>query len=165
MKQEEIKQQLIADAQAVGICSDGLARLQNSTIGDAVGYYVQNPDWCIERNFPTLRFIKEHFADCEDMGVFVNKQFKGEVLCGKQTYILHNCKGHVYVAMDYENNIIPMLYAANGTRISVRCKQKENRRHPITVHVYIFDNCQVQARDSLLATFVKYYKKRKDELG
>lgn len=165
MKKEEIKQQLIADAQAVGICPDGLARLQNSTMGDAVGYYVQNPNWCIERNYPTLRFIEENFADCEDMGVFVNKQFKGEVLSGKQTYILHNCKGHVFVAMDYRKNIIPMLYLANGSRLSVRCNQKENASHPIAVPIYVDESSQVKARDNYFAKYVKHTIKRKDELG
>lgn len=165
MKKEEIKQQLIADAQAVGICSDGLAHLQDSTIDDAVRYYVQNPNWCIERNYPTLRFIEENFADCEDMGVFVNKQFKGEVLSGKQTYILHNCKGRIYVAMDYEKKLIPILYLANGTRLSVRCNQKENASSPIIVPIYADDSSRFNAHDNYFAKFVKHTIKRKDELG
>lgn len=165
MKKEEIKQQLIADAQAVGICSDGLAHLQDSTIDDAVGYYVQNPNWGIERNFPTLEFIAENFADCEDMGVFVNKQFKGEVLSGKQTYILHNCKGHVYVEMDYKKRIIPMLYLANGSRLSIRCNQQENKCSAIIVPIYVDESSQVKAKDNYFAKYIKHTIKRKDELG
>ena len=165
MKKEEIKQQLIADAQAVGICPDGLAHLQDSTIDDAVGYYVQNPNWCIERNFPTLEFIAENFADCEDMGVFVNKQFKGEVLCDKQAYILHNCKGRVYVALNYRKRILPMLYLANGTRISVHCNQKENASSPIFVPIYVDESSQVKAKDNYFAKYIKHTIKRKNELG
>lgn len=144
---------LLADAHKLGICKDGYKRMLENSRDGLLKFYLECPDWCLERNFPNLADLKENWTDCEDYGVFVGKQFKGETLSGLQAYIFHNCTGHIHVAMDYEKAIIPMLYFANNCRISVKCNQQENKVKPIIVPIYEFGKNQIKLKDNLYARF------------
>lgn len=146
-------------ARSKDVCTEGYSELIHSADkGGMVDCYLAHPDWCMKHDYPTLDIIREHFADCEGKGVFVDRNFKGETLCGLQSYVFHKCRGTVRVAMDYDKAIIPMLYLANGCRLRIICDQKENKGAPIKVPVYVFGKNDVKAKDNKYAIFTIYKK-------
>lgn len=129
-----------------GICAAGYGQMRNYDRDKLIDYYVQNPDWCMERGFPSLEVLRREFGDIEAKGVYVGKRFDGEVFSGKQVYIFHACTGTIRVAMDYDRAIIPMLYFANGCNMTVSCEQANEP--PIRVPLYVTDeraNCVYSA--------------------
>lgn len=134
MNEMQLKETLMNDARREGICAPGYELMRGYDRDGLIDYYVQNPDWCIERGFPSLKLLRREFSDIGDKGVFVGKTFDGEVFDKLQTYIFHGCKGTIRVAMDYDNAVIPMLYFANGCNITVSCVQKNNPRIIIPIY-------------------------------
>ena len=133
-----LNETLLAQAVSKGICDLGRREIENRDRDALVRYYVETIDWSLERGFPDLKTLREEFADVEDKGVFVDREFDGELFARRQAYVFHHCKGCINVAMDYESANIPMLYFANGSWVEVRCEQKENAGHPIIVPVYVY---------------------------
>lgn len=151
---DDLKKLLIKGAQSKGICAPGLARLERiASKGEAVDYYVENPDWCLERNFPDLHTLTERFADCESKGVFVNRTFHGEMLDERQAYIFHNCKGMIRTGVNARRKIIPMFYLANGCRLRIVDEQKEYADYPPEIPVYLFGKNDVSARSTRWVKF------------
>lgn len=140
---KDITYDLISTAREKGICAVGFRKMNESAdIDELIDYYVANPDWCLERNFPDLETLREHFADCGNKGVFVDRTFHGELLNDLQAYVFHNCKGTVKVGLNVDKCIIPMLYFANGCNITVSCDIPYLL--PIRVPIYATDewaNC------------------------
>lgn len=136
-----MKETLMDDARRGGICAEGYGLMRGYDREGLIDYYVQNPDWCMERGFPSLKMLSREFSDIEDKGVLVGKTFNGEVFDKLQTYIFHDCKGTIRVAMDYACAVIPMLYFANGCNIRVECGQKNDPA--INVPLYIAEDCKV----------------------
>lgn len=136
-----MKETLMEDARRGGICAEGYGQMRGYDRDGLIDYYVQNPDWSIERGFPSIELLRREFSDIEEKGVFVSKTFDGEVFDKLQTYIFHDCKGTIRVAMDYDNAVIPMLYFANGCNIRVECEQKNSPA--INVPLYIAEDCKV----------------------
>lgn len=160
MEDIQLKKQLMSDARAEGICADGFKEMRGYDRDKLIDMYLRTIDWSLERNFPSLEMLRREFSDIEDKGVFVDMQFEGQTLSGKQTYVFHNCKGVVNVAMDYENAVIPMLYFANGCNIEVRCEQKNEPA--IVVPVYTVDDGRttVKCVESNGCVFRRYVIKR-----
>lgn len=142
MKDIELKETLMREARVQGICAEGYGHMREYNLDGLVDYYIQNPDWSIERGFPSLDVLRSEFSGIEDRGVFIGKNFNGEVFDKLQVYIFHDCKGTIKVAMDYENAIIPMFYFANGCDIRVECEQENTPA--IRVPLYIADGCSVE---------------------
>lgn len=130
-----MRETLMEAARRGGICVDGYELMRVYGRDKLIGLYIENPDWCIERRFPSLELLRREFSDIEDKGVYVGRTFDGEVFDKLQTYVFHDCKGTIRVAMDYDNAVIPMLYFANGCDIRVECEQKNGRA--IVVPLYI----------------------------
>ena len=147
---------LMEEARRGGICAEGYGLMRGYDRDELIAYYVANPDWCMERDFPSLEILRSEFSDIEDKGVYVGMTFYGEVFCDKQVYIFHDCIGTIRVAMDYDNAVIPMLFFANGCRMRVTCTQKENLKSPIDVPLYIFGKNDIQARSNIYAKFIKH---------
>ena len=141
MEEMQLKETLMEDARRGGICTEGYGLMRRYDREELIAYYTQNPDWAIERGFPSLELLRREFSDIEDKGVFVGKTFSGEVFDKLQTYIFHDCKGTIRVAMDYYNAVIPMLYFANGCGVRVECEQ--NNDPAINVPLYIAEDCKV----------------------
>lgn len=153
---ETLKERLINIAQAKGICDEGYRRmLEAAGVDGLIGYYIGNPDWCMERDFPPIEMLRADFGGIEDRGVYVGKRFDGEVMRDKQVYIFHGCTGMIEVEMNYERGIIPMLYFANKCKMRVKCHQ-DNGRNPIRVPLYQYGKNDVQAKDCAGASFVRY---------
>lgn len=141
MEEIELKETLMNDARRGGICAEGYGQMRGYDREGLIDYYIQNPDWCMERGFPSLELMRREFSDIEGKGVFIGKTFNGEVFDKLQTYIFHDCKGTIRVAMDYDNAVIPMLYFANGCRMRVECEQKNDPA--INVPLYVAEDCKV----------------------
>ena len=134
MNHMQLKERLMSDARCGGICAEGYGLMRGYDRDELIAYYLECPDWCMERGFPSLDILRSEFSDIEDKGVYVGKTFNGEVFSDKQVYIFHDCKGTIKVAMDYDNAVIPMLYFANGCDITVSCEQPNDP--PIIVPIY-----------------------------
>lgn len=151
-------------ARSGGICSEGFLTMKHThSLGELVDYYVANPDWCMERDYPSLDVLREHFAHIESKGVFVDKHFKGELLNERQAYIFHNCRGTIKVGLNVDKSLIPMLYVGNGCRLCiVGTGEVRSRRKAMSVRVpvYIFGKNDVTARSNDYVTFVKYKNER-----
>lgn len=142
----QLKESLMKDARIDGICTEGYSMMRRLDTDGLIGYYLENPDWCIERGFPTIDILRREFSDIEDKGVFVGRTFDGGTFSRNQVYVFHDCKGHINVAMDYDNAVIPMLYFANGCAISVGCAQSNTSA--IIVPLYISEDSAVTADDN-----------------
>lgn len=153
----ELKEILMHEARQKGICVDGFKEMRSSDRRELIEYYLRTIDWSLERNYPSLDFIRANFPDCEDYGIFLDKTFDGDEFSGRQTYVFHNCKGRINVAMDYDNAIIPMLYFANDCDIVVGCEQTKNIP-PIRVPVTIFGESNVFVETSRYAIFTIHNK-------
>lgn len=154
---DNLKEILINTAHAKGICAEGYKQmLESADIGEMTEYYVANPDWCMERNFPSLVMLREHFADCGDKGVFVDRTFHGELLNDLQTYIFHNCKGTIKVGLNVDKAIIPMLYLANGCRLRIIGTGDVVPKKQSEVPVYVFGKNDLSARDNKYVEFITY---------
>lgn len=155
----ELKQLLIDGAQGKGICSQGYERMRCSNVDALIDYYLANPDWCLERDFPDLQTLSERFADIEDRGVYVGKEFHGEVLNDLQVYIFHNCRGTINVGLNVDKAIIPMLYLANDCRMRIVGIGDIKPQTPSEVPVYTFGENDVAAQDNEFVRFMHYKSK------
>lgn len=135
MNELQQKETLMSEARRGGICAEGYANMRGYDRDEMIDYYLANPDWCLERGFPSYGMLRREFSDIEDRGVFVDKTFDGETFGDKLVYVFHGCKGTIRVAMDYDNAVIPMLYFANGCNIRVECDQ--NNTPAIKVPLYV----------------------------
>lgn len=79
---------------------------------DLIEFYKTHSDWCMERNYPSLEFLKENF-DTEDIrkqGVYIDRRVN-EVL-SDQVYMFINCTGYCKVKFDPNKAIFPMIYVS-----------------------------------------------------
>lgn len=152
----EWKDKLVKDALENGMCHENLRALRLcKTKAEAVRLYKKTADWAIERDYPSIDFIRSEF-DCEEAsenGVFIDRQFDGELLNEHQAYVFHNCRGRIRVALNLEKRIIPMLYFANGCDMEIVCEQDNVR--PIPVPLYIFGRNEIRTSGEG-ATFRRY---------
>lgn len=81
-------------------------------------YYKDNPDWCLERQYPDLEYMERHFnsADSRAEGIFVSQKVDGLVL-DEQVYIFINCKGYAHIKFDPNKAIYPMIYLSQGSKM------------------------------------------------
>lgn len=158
----DLKKLLMRTVRAKGICAPGYEKMRENDIGGLVDYYVANPDWCMERDFPSIEVLEEYFTDCEDSegkGVFVGKTFHGELLNERQAYIFHKCNGTIKVGLNVDKAIIPMLYLANGCRLrivgsgDIKPKKKSERS---VVPVYVFGENEVTEKGNGYVKFKRY---------
>lgn len=156
MNDKKLKETLIAIAQSKGICEPGNERMLRSDRAALIDYYLEMPDWCLERDFPDLHTLTDEFADCEDKGVFVNKTFHGELLNDLQTYIFHNCRGTIKVGLNVDKSLVPMLYLANNCHLRIVGVGEVIPRRPCEVPVYLFGRNQHSAKGNRYVKFNIY---------
>lgn len=155
---EDIKETLMRGAKNGGICAEGYEHMRVSNIDSLIDYYIENPDWCLERGFPGLDVLRSEFSDIEFKGIYIDKEFNGELLNDTQAYIFHNCRGVVRVGLNVYESIIPMMYFANGCKmrlIGVGEDIKGVKLPPTWVPLYIFGKNDIQARDNKYVKFAK----------
>ena len=140
------------------MCTENMDALRAcETKADAVALYKKTIDWALEKNYPPVNFIRNEFGDCENLGVYIDRTFNGELLNEHQCYVFHNCKGYITVDINIPLKIIPMLYFANGCDLSI---SRADTPHtlPIRVPLYIFGENNISAEDNNDVTFKKYQR-------
>lgn len=88
-----LNNKLLNDAVGIGLCAEHTEGWNPDwSKSDLIDYYKANPDWCLEKHFPSLAFLKEHFNDYEtkQKGVFVDSFVT--LRATQLTYIFNNCK-------------------------------------------------------------------------
>lgn len=148
MNDDQLKQHLMALAHHGGICADGYRHMADSDRRGLIAYYLSCPDWCLERGIPDIDTLRSLSADIEDCGIFVDRDFDGEVFDARQVYVFHHCRGLINVAMDYSRAVIPMLYFANGCDITVSCTQANSPAIKVPLYVVAEPNNIVCAADT-----------------
>ena len=149
------KEYLLRQARLESMCTENMDALRAcETKADAVALYKKTIDWALEKNYPPVNFIRNEFGDCEDLGIFVDKDFHGELLDEHQCYVFHNCRGHITVDLNVEKKIIPMLYFANGCNISVT-RADSPHSLPIRGPLYIYGENTIIAKDTGNITFTR----------
>lgn len=150
-----LKKQLRREASAHGMCQenrDALASIE--TIEDAVSLYKKTIDWALEEGYPNFMTLQKYFSNCENLGIFVGREFHGDILSDQQIYIFHNCTGTIRVGLNVEKRIIPMLYFANGCDMTVKPTPVNG---DVRVPLYVFGDNIVKAKESGGAVY-KLYK-------
>lgn len=132
-----LKEELMLQARKDGICLEGYETMRSCDRDQLIDYYVTNPDWCMERDFPDLHTLTTSFANIQHKGVYVNQVFHGELLNDLQALIFHNCKGVIKTSLNLGLKIIPMFYFANNCEITIECMED------IHIPIYIFGNNDV----------------------
>lgn len=143
-----LKIELLEAAKAKGICSAGYKEMGARDIDALVEYYIANPDWCMERGFPSLSSLRENFANYTDKGVFVDHEFTGERLDGRLVYIFHHCKGSIRVGLNINEAIIPMLYFANGCDMDVEIEDG------VKIPMYVFGSNEVREHGGIARKYI-----------
>lgn len=148
---DSLKDKLMREARDGGICLQGYETMRERDINGLIAYYIQNPDWCMERNFPDLHTLETDFADLAPKGIYVGKTFHGEVLNDLQAYIFHNCKGVIKTRINLVECTIPMFYFGNNCDLTIECMED------IQIPLYVFGKNKIKTSGN--ATF-KVYKNK-----
>ena len=149
------KEYLLRQARLESMCTENIDTLRVcETKADAVALYKKTIDWALEKNYPPVNFIRNEFGDCEDLGIFVDKTFYGEILNEHQCYVFHNCRGHITVDINIEKRIIPMLYFANGCHLRITRAETLQSSH-IKVPLYIYGENTIITKDTGNITFTR----------
>lgn len=148
MVKGDIKKTLMQEAREHGICIEGYNDMRGFDIEGLVDYYIKHPDWCLERNFPSLSLLNEYFKRYEYKGIFIEKTFDNVCLADKLVYVFHNCKGSINTQLNLEKSLIPMLYFANDCDMHIHCNEN------IKVPLYIFGHNKITTSGG--ATFLIY---------
>lgn len=158
MNDTQLKESLMEEARLGGICSEGYGQMRGYDRDGLVRYYLANPDWCMERGFPSLELLRREFSDIEGKGVFVDRTFDGEILNKRQVYVFHACKGTVRIGWNVDEAIIPMLYCANGCEIKFISDNMPSP-NPVSVPVYVFGSRSIEAVSDKSVKFTVYNEK------
>ena len=140
------------------MCKENMDALRScETKAEAVSLYKKTIDWALEKNYPSVNFIRNEFNDCEDQGIFIDRVFNGELLNEQQCYVFHNCRGEITVDINLSLKIIPMLYFANNC--SMRIKRADClHAASISVPLYIFGSNVIDAESNDCVTFKRHYR-------
>lgn len=157
MRDNEWKKCLRREASAHHMCEEYRRALADSDSKvSAIALYKKMVDWALEEGYPDLAILREYFSDCEAAGIFIDKQFNGEVLDDQQVYVFHHCSGKVRTGLNVEKRIIPMLYFANGCDMQIESCNKEPFVAPVRVPLYIFGENVVWSEESPKISCITY---------
>lgn len=138
MKQEWVNI-LRREASSHHMCEENRHALESvETISDAISLYKKTIDWALEEGYPSYSVLQKYFSHCEEYGVFVDREFHGELLNDQQVYIFHNCRGTIKTGLNIEKRIIPMMYFSNGCEMNIRAKENDFCIRPAMVPLYVF---------------------------
>lgn len=145
----EIRQILLELGEQKGMCRENLMALGRCREKEsALNLYFRTIDWALENDYPGYAFILEHFTDMESSGLFVNRSMESEEI-RNQVAVFHHCSGTIKAGLDVENAVIPMIYLASGTSLTI-----EGNGYDVVVPVYVCEGCRVvEGKDSRLKIF------------
>lgn len=89
----ELNNKLLKDAVGAGLCAEHTEVWNPKWDKVAlIDYYKANPNWCLERHYPSLAVLKEYFSDHETQrkGVYVDSFVT--LRATELNYVFNNCK-------------------------------------------------------------------------
>lgn len=129
------------------MCEENRTALEKiESKADAIYLYKKTIDWALEEGYPRMDTLRRFFSDCASEGVFIDREFHGEVLKDHQVYVFHNCSGYIRTGLNVEKQIVPMLYFANGCDMKV--SSSDNLGIATRVPIYIFGTNRISAENS-----------------
>ena len=135
------KRQLRREASVHHMCAENRSALEGAdTMSSAIELYKKTIDWALEEGYPNLGTLRRYFSDCGEFGIYVDKEFHGEVLTQHQVYVFHNCTGTIRTGLNISQKIIPMLYFANGCDMIVRGIPGSETQARVPLYVF-GENC------------------------
>ena len=136
---------LLARAKSQGMCRENFLALERcGSKESAIVLYKRTIDWALEESYPGLDVIRQHFSDSEDCGIYVDKDFGEPKEIGDKVAVFHHCNGVIRAGLDVKRAIIPMLYLADGSHLTV-----EGNGYDVIVPVYLCEGCSVNAKDGI----------------
>lgn len=142
------KEHLIDLAKKTEMCSpffDILKECQSKE--DAIRLYKRNVTWAAKNNYPDIEFLRKEFSGMDNIGFFIDREFRGEIIKSLQVYVFHHCSGYFYIDMDIKLCNIPMLYMANDSNLSI-FRAESADKGSISVPIYLFDKSVVTCTDT-----------------
>lgn len=147
------------DVDSHGVCDEYSRLVSRAESEDkALMLYRRGIDWCLEHNSPSVDLLREYKTSCLRNGIFIDRTFRGELLCDDTVYIFHNCKGTINIDLNVEKAIIPMLYFANGCEMTIK-RLAESQVGTIQVPLYIFGANKIITENTDFVNF-KIYKEK-----
>lgn len=137
---------------------DALSGIES--IDEAIELYKKTIDWALEEGYPNFGTLQRYFDACGEYGVFVNKDFHGELLNEQKVYVFHHCTGWIRVGINLQKRIIPMLYFANGCDMHLRPAGPSGLE--VRVPLYIFGGNLIKTDSSGDVVFKNYKFEVKD---
>ena len=163
---KEVMECLKEGAVKAGICRQGRDFLAGlGSLERILDYYVQNPDWCMERDFPSYDTLEKLSLDpecrslLEKAGVYVGKEFQGELLNERQSYVFHRCRGWITASLNIERHLIPIYYFANGCEMTVQGSDV-CFNNPVRIPLYLTASCKVKCEKNRSFYFPRYLIER-----
>lgn len=147
---KDIKELLMKEAKDNGICVEGYNDMRGLNLDELVDYYIKNPDWCLERNFPTIDLLRAYFTEYQHKGIYIDCDFENVPLKDNLVYIFHECSGNITTGLNLEKSIIPMFYFANGCDMHIHCDSPTSIKIPL----YIFGHNNITTSGN--ADFIIY---------
>lgn len=142
-----LSDKLLTKAVDAGLCAEHTTAWNSDwSHSDLVNYYKTNPNWCLERHFPSLDILQECFNDSltKSMGVYVNSfvTLRATDLC----YVFNNCKVGVITSA------VTRLYFGLNTEAHIIVEDGGN----LVIDCYDNGKIDVELRGSARLTVYKY---------
>ena len=137
------KNKALADIRAHKVCdeySELTSRAKNKI--DALALYKRGIDWCLENDSPSVNLLRKYSQECAYNGIYIDREFNGELLVDQPVYVFHHCSGSIRVGLNLEKRIIPMLYFANGCDMVIVGDSPAHVRVPL----YVFGQNHITAQ-------------------
>lgn len=139
------------------MCAENRSALENvDTMDGAISLYKKTIDWALEEGYPNMTTLRRFFSHCEDFGIYVDKDFHGEVLNQQQVYIFHNCTGTIRTGLNIGERIIPMLYFANGCDMNVRGIPGSGSQARVPLYVFGYNHVAGETSDDIVCKVYSY---------
>lgn len=130
----EVVEQIKRDGIQYNLCRLYQAKLkQDLTVKDLADLYFRGMDFCVEHDFPTVQFMKEHFKGrSEQYGVYVEDQ---AVKSRNQSHVvmIGDCNGE----LEYDGFSVSRVYIRHTSKAKIMVLGYAN------LSVDIYDNAQL----------------------
>ena len=157
MVNEEWLKVLRRGASSHHMCEENRSLLERC--GDkhqAIALYKRTIDWALEEGYPDINTLRNHFSDCEEDGIFIDKHFDGDILIDQKVYVFHGCTGRIRVGLNIEKKIIPMLYFANGCDMYIASSDKYGVSSRVPLYVFGQNNIRCERSEDIECKIYKF---------
>ena len=158
--EQEWKRQLRREASSHGMCQENREALDSiDSLEDAVSLYKKTIDWALEEGYPNFGTLQRYFADCGKYGVYINREFHGELLNEQKVYVFHHCTGWIRTGINLGQRIIPMLYFANDCDMTVKSGGPSSLEVRVPLYVFGGNIVKIDASGNVVFKTYKFEAK------